>query len=196
MASGIGHSDSPETESVRVPLLEELIADSTGAGARVWADLGCAQGGLVSRLQVGRNLLVVADLPEAFRKNRTQWHIPDAALEARFWRRPVDCFLCWELLNYMRPDELGELSRNFARRASKRSKVHALIEYSGTSMCDAPGRYRLDVNGQLRAAKTAIDSVGTPRYTPKALEKSMPELQVERTMLLNNGMQEFVFSLR
>lgn len=191
-----GQGSGPALERVKVPLLAELLARDVGDRRRVWADLGSAQSGLVEQLTGGRNRLIVADLPGALGDGNARWHIPDRVLEQKFWAEAVDCFLGWDLLNYMRPEQLGELSHRLARRACEGSSVHALIQYSGTSMSPSPGRYVLEADGQLAVVPVDGPSTRTPRYSPKALEKAMPELRVERTMLLNNGMQEFIFSVR
>ncbi|HKL53969.1 MAG TPA: hypothetical protein VJ902_08420 [Wenzhouxiangellaceae bacterium] len=195
-ASLAGDNPGPTAEHVKVPLLAQLLADETGDRRRVWADLGSAQSGLVEQLTGGRNRLIVADLPGALGDDDAQWHLPDQVLEEAFWFEPVDYFLCWDLLNYMSLEQLGELSRRVARRTRAESRVHALIQYSGTSMSETPGRYDLEADGLLRVARVDARSIGTPRYSPKALEKAMPDLRVERTMLLNNGMQEFMFGIR
>lgn len=195
-ASRAGQAPGPTAEHVRVPLLAELLASEVGGRRRVWLDLGSAQGGLVDQLAGGRNRLIVTDLPGALGERDAKWHLPDKVLEAAVWTEPIDCFLCWDLLNYMRPEQLGDLSRQIARRARAECRVHALIQYSGTSMSEIPARCALEAGGQLRVAPADVPSMKTPRYSPKALEKAMPELRVERTMLLNNGMQEFLFSLR
>lgn len=186
----------PSVERVRVPLLLELLAWDGRRHRRVWADLGGAQAGLIARLTGTPSRLIIADLPAALRDDTEQWHLPDGILNASFWSEPVDCFLCWDLLNYMRPDQLGELAECVARLGGSGCRVHALIQYSGKTMAETPGRYSLDEDLQLSVSDPDAARTQTPRYSPKALEKAMPELRVERTMLLNNGMQEFVFSLR
>ena len=191
-----GQNSSPTDKRVKVPLLLELLARNVGDRSCVWADLGCAQSGLVDRLTGDRNRLIVVDLPRALEVDDAHWHLPDKVLDEKFWSEPVDCFLCWDLLNYMHPEQLAELSRQFARRSRTGSRVHALIQYSGTSMSAAPARYVIEADGQVSTLATEAPSTKTPRYSPKALEKAMPELRVERTMLLNNGMQEFMFSVR
>jgi len=195
-ASLAGKTPGPTAERVKVPLLTELLTSGAGDHCRVWADLGSAQSGLVEQLTGGRNRLIVVDLPAALENADAQWHLPDQVLEEPYWTEPVDYFLCWDLLNYMTPKHLGELSRRVAHRARTGSRVHALIQYSGTSMSEFPGRYGLEADGQLRVVPLDARATSTPRYSPKALEKAMPELRVERTMLLNNGMQEFIFGVR
>src|SRR6056297_1436603 len=191
-----GQAPGHSRERVKVPLLAELLAGGSADRRRVWADLGSAQSGLVEQLTGGRNRLIVADLPGALANADAQWYLPDKALDEMFWTEPVDGILCWDLLNYMDPGQLGELSRRVGRLARPGSSLHALIQYSGTSMSRFPGRYGLDSDGQLSVVPADAPQTRTPRYSPKALEKAMPQLRVERTMLLNNGMQEFMFSVR
>lgn len=197
----VGHDPGLTGERVKVPLLAELLAREMGSremahSRRVWVDLGGVQSGLVERLAGGRNRLIVADLGSAREDADAQWHLPGDQLEPAFRAEPIDCYLCWDLLNYMGPEQLGDISRHLAHRARPGCSMHALIQYSGTSMSPTPGRYRLNPDGQLSVVPVDVPSIKTPRYSPKALEKAMPELRVERTMLLNNGMQEFLFILR
>lgn len=191
-----GPDPGRSSDRVSVPLLTGLFDAEDAGRRRIWADLGRAQSGLINRLTLGRNCLIVADLPTALAADITHWYVPDAVLEARFWTSSVDCFLCWDLLNYMQHDQLAIFSSFVARHSSHESRLHALIQYSGTTMSESPGSYMLETDGRLRVDSEDAPTVKTPRYSPKALEKAMPELRVERTMLLNNGMQEFVFGIR
>ena len=193
--SQAGPAPGPTAERVRVPLLAELLANAPSDRSRVWTDLGKAQAGLVAKLSGGRNRLIVVDLPDARRAGKSDWHLPEKVLAPGLWSEPIDIFLCWDLLNYMDAARLNELSCAMARLARSHCKVHALIHYSGTRMAEAPGLYGLEPDGQLLIQPVGSASVATPRYSPKALEKAMPALHTERTMLLNNGMQEFLFSV-
>lgn len=188
-------ASDPTGQRLSVPLLAELFVNPNQR-RRVWADLGRVQGGLAASLGGKPNRLLVADLPRAMLDGNMQWFVPDSVLAEDFWREPVDRFLCWDLLNYMSPDQLGALSSCIARRATGDCRVHALVQYSGTVMSEHPGRFTLDENLELTLTQAGAANRPTPRYSPKALEKSTPELRVERTVLLNNGMQEFVFSMR
>ena len=110
-ASLAGQDPGHTAERVKVPLLVELLSREVGDRRRVWADLGSAQSGLVQRLTGGHNRLIVADLPGALEGGDANWHRPDKVLDEKFWAEPIDCFLCWDLLNYMHPEQLGDLLR-------------------------------------------------------------------------------------
>lgn len=192
------HSPSESArERIRVPLLAQTIAERATSGRQVWLDLGRVQPGLLPLLQQGRTRLLVADLAAGRAAGRTGWHLPDSALTGSGAGEQIDCVLCWDLLNYLATGEMGELAARLAENADPDCVVHALIHYSGRDMPDRPQRLRVVESAELEIEpEPRAGLMPSPRYTPKGLEKAMPELVVDRTMLLNNGMQEFLFRLR
>lgn len=181
-------ASAPTAPAVRLPLLQRLFDACNGQVRTCLADLGPVQPGIVERLVDTRSRLDVLDVP-ARRAAGESW--PGAAAAAE----PAGVVLCWDLLNYLDVDELRALSAAIACIARADARVHALIQYSATTMPSQPCRMRIDRELGMRPEPTP-DTVAPPRYSPKALEKAMPQLQVESTMLLNNGMQEFLFALR
>jgi len=195
-ATQAGQTPGQSTERVRVPLLAQLLDPAVLDRRRVWVDLGQAQAGLIDRLVGTPSRLIVTDLPRSLAADQTPWHRPETVLHEAVWNESVDGFLCWDLLNYMQAEELAELSRGIALRGGQACTVHALIHYSARMMTAMPADFRLDRDLQLAVSTSGDSTRPAPRYSPKALEKAMPELRVERTMLLNNGMQEFLFRRR
>ncbi|MGK7294325.1 MAG: hypothetical protein ACNS61_00690 [Candidatus Wenzhouxiangella sp. M2_3B_020] len=183
-------------ERVRVPLLERLLSESGSGGSTTWCDFGPVQGGLIRALSGRGDRMVVADLPAARAAGSKQWHRFERIAGAGHFTRPVDRFLCWNLLDYMSPDQLRELAGGMAAHGAPGCRVHALICYSSREMAAVPGPWPVGEDLTLAAPPAGGERTDAPRYSPKALEKAMPALRVERTMLLNNGMQEFVFELR
>ncbi len=180
--------------AIRAPLLAALLDRGGSSRRRVIADLGTLQPGMLDALSQSRTRLVVADLPGRRAENEDDWDRLDAALPRRHWREPLAAVLCWDLLNYLDAGRLAALAEALRERAAPDCRVHALIHYSALEMPGAPGQIRIDPNLDLRIPSLAdTRPIATPRYTPKALEKAMPALVVERTMLLGNGMQEFTF---
>ncbi|MDT8408510.1 MAG: hypothetical protein RQ741_02805 [Wenzhouxiangellaceae bacterium] len=178
-----------------MPLLAELLAPEGRMARSVWLDFGQPQRGLVEQLQKLRARLLAACLTDESGLLVEDWCRVESGLAKNFWSEPVDRILCWDLLNYMTPAELGRLSELMIRRAAPGCRVHAMIHYSERDMPAAPAVYRLQDGLELQFKASATDRIPAPRYSPKALEKSMPGLRVERTLLLNNGMQEYLFSI-
>lgn len=186
-----------DSTRVRVPLLEELLAEANPERFRVWLDLGAAQDGLLLRLGQRRARLLVADLPAAIEQGQTPWHLPDALIAPSSWDRPVDRMLVWDLFDYLAAQQMRELGEQLSSHLSPQGRIHALVHYSTPGMPERPGKWRFDRDGALlHSGMVGTALVPAPRHSPKALEKAMPHLQVERTVLLNNGMQEFLLRLR
>lgn len=183
-------------ESTRAPLLADLLSPPPERRRRVIADLCALQQGVIDAIAGTRTRLVVLDLPERRVRTSRRWHGLDVGQAADPWREPLDAVLCWDLLNYLEAGELAELADALAARAAPHCRIHALIQYSAVDMPNEPGRIQLDADRSLLPTAGAGDPTprrASPRYSPKALEKAMPALTVDRTMLLGNGMQEFIF---
>ncbi len=89
-----------------------------------------------------------------------------------------------------------QLAERLAAHAAPHCRMHALVHYAAPGMPAQPGTWRFDRDGALHSSMIAAEQVPAPRHSPKALEKMLPQFRVERTVLLNNGMQEFMFALR
>ena len=197
MSHDIARADAslPTRTTLRAPLLGELL-ESSGDGSRhVWLDLGSVSQGLIERLQNTRSRLVIAALDAAARERNADCFDFRKRLTAGLLNEPVDTVLCWDLFNYMNADQLRRLSAKVARLAGPGARIHALIYYSNPMMPDFPGRFFPGSGAELEMIEGGSSRIQAPLYTPKALQKAMPELEVERTLLLNNGMQEFIFEL-
>jgi len=182
---------------VRAPLLSGVLDRCGRSERRIVADLAAVQPGLLERLTGTRTRLVVADLPARRAAGAADWYLLDAAMPAAYWREPVDVVLCWDLLNYLDAGQLAATALALRERAAPGCRIHALIQYSALTMPAHPGRMRINSALELRTVSPTGEGhdIAAPRYSPKALNKAMPALSVERTMLLGNGMQEFVFAV-
>lgn len=198
-------ADSSRDESanaqLRAPLLIEQIQRLTTSGRQTWLDLGTAKSGLVSLMAAGPHRLVIADsgrnLDDASGNQGLDLAVlGDGFGNVRSGNDRLDLVLSWDLLNYMDSDALGPLSSRLSDHAAPAGALHALIRYSTPLMPDRPEPFRMTSDGALLAPLGGPASRRAPRPSPKALEKAMPGWKVERTMLLNNGMQEFLFRKR
>lgn len=181
---------NPAPERWRAPLLESLLAEP-GTAPAAWLDLGAVHPGIVDALAAARARIVVANLDPLAPAVDSAWRAGSTLVRA-LRARPVERVLCWDLLNYLTPEDLGKLARRLLSFAAPACRVHALIAYSRSEMPAAPLQIRRLADGQLES-RAVEAQIAAPRFSPKALEKAMPGLQVDRTLLLNNGMQEFIF---
>ena len=72
--------------------------------------------------------------------------------------------------------------------------MHALI-WSQPRMPLAPARFRILEPGRM-AVEAGPAVRECPRYTHRDLERQLPGLRVQRSMLLRSGVQEYLFQAR
>lgn len=140
--------------------------------------------------------MLVADLPSARAERLPDWHRPERLLPARHWKRPLDRVLAWNLFDYLDQAQLKQLSGQIVRHAAPGCRFHALIHYASPEMPQEPPQWRFLATGGFEFGLASGATRAGQRYSLKALEKAMPDLRVERTVLLNNGMQELVLAIR
>jgi len=194
--------DEGGPEPSRAPLFSMAVEAFEDDLRHVVLDLGRARAGTVELFGGYRCRLDIADMPAHLSA------LPDIEDEGgsqavERWLdgllpptrgETVDLVLCWNLLNYLPAAVIEALGRRLAERASPRARLHALIEYQATRMPAVPASFA-PVGRQLLADPARGDpgAIPAPRYSPKELEKRLPGFGSEKTMLLGNGMQEYLY---
>lgn len=184
----------PADVRLRLPLLRERLECIDAGGRQRWLDFGRVQPVLLERLSDGPHRLVVADLELQGGDDAPPLSLQ--MLERGPRPEAFDVLLTWDWLNHIDRDALRRIGARLARHAVPGAHLHALIHYSTDAMPPKPREFRLTGDGDVQVFEGPAGPRPAPRYSPKALEKAMPHWQVDRTMLLNNGMQEFVMRRR
>lgn len=188
--------------TIRAPLFSMAVQAFEDDRRHVVLDLGRARSGTVDLFGRYRCRLDVVDLPGHLAE-LPDLEQDDAAQAVERWLdgllppargETVDLVLCWNLLNYLPAAVIEALGRRLAERASPRARLHALIEYQATRMSSVPASFA-PVGTELLGDPPPGDAaeVPAPRYSPKELEKRLPGFTSEKTMLLGNGMQEYLY---
>ncbi len=183
---------------VGAPLLNEIISRLDEERRWVVLDLGPARGATIERLGQLRCRLDIADLPARLpelekvedpeqRVSLLGADFPPARGE------PADLVLCWTLINYLDQQTLPLLAKSLANRCRPNASIHALVEYQATHMPVRPRPVTIAAGNQISYPQDMARQIQAPRYSPRELGRLMPGLGIERTMLLGNGMQEFLF---
>lgn len=105
-------------------------------------------------------------------------------------KKPLDIILLWDLPNYLDKGLLAGLIEFLVPRTDPHTLIHTYI-HTRQNMPVQPGKYRL-----LQENKVLVDinpdwSTSSPMYYQELLHKVFKPFQVERGMLLSNGMQEY-----
>jgi len=183
------------------PLFAQVIGDLDAEKRLTVLDLGNVRAGTVAMFSEFRCRLDIADLPDALPLPRDDEdpEVRRQALASVFMvhePEALDLILCWNLLNYLERDDISYLISLLAPRFKPGTRIHALMEYASPLMPATPGAWVPDKNARLHASQVDEDQVDSPRYKPKELERLMPQVKPERTVLLGNGLQEFLFTPR
>lgn len=196
-ATAAGETPEHESPELRVPLFESAVARLDDGRRHVVMDLGPARSGTISTFGSLRCRLDIADLPSMLAG-------PEAEEESAPGRRlaaalppprgeSTDLILCWGLFNYIPTESIAALMGALARRSVKGTRVHALIEYSARSMPAIAPVFAATGRDRLCIESPPGTTVATPRLAARDLEACMAGFRHERTMLLGNGMQEYLF---
>jgi hypothetical protein len=190
-----------EDEPFSSPLFCEMAARFDGATRHVILEPGMISSGILTLLQGKRCRILVTNAAQAlsslseksqdfeFLLQEVQKLIGDAGAEK------VDTVLCWDLLNYLSLPLLKAFSTHLAVIMTPDGVVHAYIHSADTNMAQHPQRF--SVNGKDRVVRLDHDPAvrRTPRYSYSDLEKHAVGMHVERSMLLRNGMQEYLLRI-
>ncbi len=194
-------AESPVRRGLHAPLFEQLVRGLDEDRRHVVLDCGAVLAGTIALLSRFRCRLDILDLAAALPALQAAAEPEErraclAGRLSRAEREPAHLVLCWNLLNYLQPGDISALVELLAPRLAAGARLHALIEYSSPVMPATPGHWVPDETGRLFADQADVEQIPAPRYSPKALERLMPQLRPERSMLLGNGLQEHLFRLR
>lgn len=106
----------------------------------------------------------------------------------------LDVILLWDLINYLQQPVVTALIEYLLAYTCDTTVIHSYI-HTRQSMPAAPGRYQFTADGGINV-ETQTDSVSVcPAYYQEVLHKLMKPFVVQRSILLSNGVQEYLFQL-
>ena len=103
----------------------------------------------------------------------------------------IDLVLAWDLLNYLRREQIRALAEHLAPSCRPGGRLFAMV-LTGREIPRQPLTYELRAGGELvyRAAGGAIRP--GPRYRPAEVDALTPGFTVDRSYLLRHGIQEYL----
>lgn len=180
------------------PLFREIASRFDDTTRRVILEPGATSEGMLQLLEGKRCRLLVADAALTL---STLGDSPEEvdSLQQRInaslfdpGDEKVDTVLCWDLLNYLAPAVLASFAARLTEIMAPQGVVHAYIHTAPSMIPARPQRYTaLDAETVLRLDHDAAERKA-PRYSARDLEKHGIGLRVERSVLLRNGMQEYL----
>jgi hypothetical protein len=184
------------------PLFYELVAEFNQTTRHVILELGSASSGILALLQNKRCRLLVAnasmDLSALDEKTQSAESIVQEVARLIFdaGEEKVDTVFCWDLLNYLSLPMIQTFSARLAAIMSPGGMVHAYIHSANANMPLYPPRYSPQGENLVLRVDHDPDTLKTPRYSFGDLEKYADGLHVDRSMLLRNGIQEYLLRVK
>jgi hypothetical protein len=105
-----------------------------------------------------------------------------------------DLIFAWDLLNYLKPDELPWFMDALAPHCRPGTVLHAFI-YTTKDMPPAPVRFRIEDEETL-VYDVPPHGRPSPRYHEQELTKQLAGFAVDTRYQLRSGIAEYVFSFR
>ena len=105
-----------------------------------------------------------------------------------------DLILAWDVFNYLSLLEIEALVGHLSRHSHGGAHLMALVSIY-KMIPDRPFRFCIRSADTLRYETLSRGLRDSPRYTENQLVKRMSGFQVDKAMLLRNGMQEYSFVL-
>ncbi len=200
-ATAVQQKTMAEPVVLRAPLFAELIAALDEDQRHVLLDLGPARAGLIERLGLLRCRLDILDLPQHIQPLNRLEADQDAESMVKMLRdclprsepEPVQIVFCWDLLDYLPLAVTSRLFGLLQERLAPGARLHALVEYSSRQMPAAPRQIGPNLDGELLIDAGSGVEISAPRHSLGTLARYLPGFQSERSMLLGNGMQEYLF---
>jgi hypothetical protein len=194
---------APVAELTNSPLLGTLGERLAAAGLCQVLDLGPAIGANVAYFGNLHCRLHIADCAAALialnRRLQAEEAETGLSLEAELQRilplelaAPLDAILLWDVPNYVGKPLFKALMAHLAPWVAGDTWLHAYI-CPRREMPAQPGRYRLTPEGRLAVTAGSLEKCACPAYTQPDLRALMPQFTVARSMLLQNGLQEYLF---
>jgi hypothetical protein len=201
-ASSTQASAPGDDEAFTSPLFCEVAAQFNSSSRHVILEPGMISSGMLSLLHGKRCRILVANAAHALSLlseesqdcevllPEVQKLIGDAGVEK------VDTVLCWDLLNYLSLPLLKAFATHLVAIMAPTGVLHGYIHLAENKMAQHPQRF--SVNGDDRVVRLDHDPAvrKTPRYSYSDLEKHAVGLHVERSVLLRNGMQEYLLRMK
>ncbi len=104
-----------------------------------------------------------------------------------------DVVMCWDLLNYLAPHELGIFVSHLTTFCKPQTAVYALMA-SGGVVAKEPIHFNIESGDKIRYSVNSAETISSHRYTQRDLLKLMPDFLISRSLLLRNGMQEYLLT--
>jgi hypothetical protein len=194
--TGITPSGIQETNCPVFASLMDIMGNE-----RKWVilDLGPARAAnleVMSRLRCRLLLEDIHELVSALRGDNAE----DKAALANWFEQwtpgvspgSIDVVIAWDIFNYLNPDLCKAFIGLLAPLLKPGAYIYLLV-YSQKDMSAQPIPYKIISDDRLQYQSRSKATRPSPRFNQTELKKFLPEFRVVKSVLLRNGIQEYLF---
>lgn len=105
----------------------------------------------------------------------------------------IDLVLAWDLLNYLRREQIEALAEHLAPACRPGGRLFAMV-LTGREIPRRPLTYELRDGGDLVYRGAGGPTRPGPRYRPAEVDALTPGFTVDRSYLLRHGVQEYLLA--
>jgi len=106
-----------------------------------------------------------------------------------------DLILAWDLFDYLEPEHIDALCERLSPHLARDCLLFCLVSNQAEIPAE-PRRYRILTEGRLAYEPRGPARIPGPQHSAMALKARLPDFSLERSFLLRNGMQEYLFLYR
>lgn len=119
-----------------------------------------------------------------------------AAALKRYAARGQDLMLLWDLPNYIEAEQLPDLAATVRRWLRPGGRLHMLLASSQRWVSPHPGHFEIVPGWSGIVVQQGEAQREAPRFTPWQVEQAFQGFEIERSVLLRSGMQEYMLRLK
>jgi hypothetical protein len=106
-----------------------------------------------------------------------------------------DLILAWDLFDYLEPEHIAALRERLSPHLASDCLLFCLVS-NQAEIPAAPQRYRILSEDRLAYEPQGPARIPGRQHSALALKTRLPDFSLERSFLLRNGMQEYLFLYR
>ena len=104
-----------------------------------------------------------------------------------------DAVLGWDLFDYLDAATVRAVTRRIASYC-RTGTILFIMSSNHESIPSEPGRFTIVDERHLRFERIGVVGRTGPGYSPRGLERIMPDFRLQHSFLLGGGMQDYIFS--
>ena len=107
----------------------------------------------------------------------------------------LDIVFLWDLPNYLEPEKLKVFIDYILPQCKKNTCLHAYV-FNSELISEAPSNYQILSNKKVAIYPQQLtNEINGPMYNVNALQKMLSPFNLDQSVMLSSGVQEYIFRL-